>query len=321
MALRTEFGGRDVEIPFAAGSVYGIRSFQVVRCLDTDQQIWSGMRPGAHPSWYPLLVGPARNEFVYHDGANHAECGKLQESYSYVGHPRHRIATRDCTCGFYSYTAPRYNQFLRADCIGAVVKAYGHVTYGSMGFRTEKCEIVAAVNPHLSEEHNSWVMPEYYLKPEERFRRPQFLTFRQRHQIAFWDTRQMIWSIVGVEVALAIFMAIFTSWVALSPALLAVVFSVGIWEGRKGRALLRNHHQRCDNSVLWDVLYAQHLAKQKEDENEVHHSYNRTAISAEHFEQIAEKYPSIEWFPNASSMLAKYPLTQYKDLPQGKGKV
>jgi hypothetical protein len=61
---------------------------------------------------------------------------------------RHRAPHEDCRCGFYAYTDPRHEE-IAYDCgqIFGLIKGYGRTLIGSRGFRCEKAEIVALVNP------------------------------------------------------------------------------------------------------------------------------------------------------------------------------
>lgn len=66
--------------------------------------------------------------------------------------PAHQVTDPDCTCGFYAYTEaePLLKNSVTTGFYPAVfglVKAWGHVTQGTHGFRAEKAQIVALTRP------------------------------------------------------------------------------------------------------------------------------------------------------------------------------
>lgn len=65
---------------------------------------------------------------------------------------KHSIGHPACTCGFYAYTDwnSLYQNSLTSvdDYVFGLIRGYGHVTVGSMGFRAEKADIVALTFPH-----------------------------------------------------------------------------------------------------------------------------------------------------------------------------
>ena len=64
--------------------------------------------------------------------------------------PPHVVTAPEHTCGFYAYTdeASLFENSNRgANSVFGLIKAYGHVTQGTKGFRAEKAEIVALTEP------------------------------------------------------------------------------------------------------------------------------------------------------------------------------
>jgi hypothetical protein len=65
----------------------------------------------------------------------------------------HPVAHPSCTCGFYAYTSPQALyantpwSYSSAGEVYGLVRGYGHVTVGSLGFRAEKADIVALTWP------------------------------------------------------------------------------------------------------------------------------------------------------------------------------
>lgn len=104
--------------PLIAGSINGIRSWRV-----EDDGTLTGV--SHHREWTL--------------GENHAEC-------AYYAKPTHRVASDECSCGFYAYLDPSANAYCFSDAPRGIVKAYGAVTVGSRGFRAEKAQIVALVD-------------------------------------------------------------------------------------------------------------------------------------------------------------------------------
>lgn len=62
----------------------------------------------------------------------------------------HEVTDPSCTCGFYAYTAEKSlleNSWDKSRSIFGVVKAWGHVTQGTKGFRAQKAQIVGLTVP------------------------------------------------------------------------------------------------------------------------------------------------------------------------------
>lgn len=154
----SDFSGLD--FCTAIGEVYGFRTWKVdtygrLRALHVDQsRPW---RPGVneavcHRSHY------ANGGYVY---------GQLMRSYSFVFDPssssvvaepakpepkpeQHAIPDEKCQCGFYAYTDLRHEEtadYHGEGFITGIVQGTGRTLIGTKGFRCEKAEIVALLDP------------------------------------------------------------------------------------------------------------------------------------------------------------------------------
>jgi len=117
-APMSEFSG----VPFVAGALYGIRAFDV----SPEGTLHS---PSATFDWGPDI--------------NIAICNRETGLYNRMIISRHKIASGDCTCGFYAYFQTKYDAYWIPGRARAIIKATGTITYGSRGFRCEKARIVA----------------------------------------------------------------------------------------------------------------------------------------------------------------------------------
>lgn len=63
----------------------------------------------------------------------------------------HEVPDENCTCGFYAYTGPERPEVAQrtADDIVGVIRGTGRTLIGTHGFRCEKAEIVAFLDPTL----------------------------------------------------------------------------------------------------------------------------------------------------------------------------
>ena len=84
-----------------------------------------------------------RHDPCWTEGVNLARCYDGWASWI----SGHKTASRDCTCGFYAYFSPAYNQ-LGGDVEG-VIEGHGRATVGTKGFRVERAKIVALVVPRF----------------------------------------------------------------------------------------------------------------------------------------------------------------------------
>jgi hypothetical protein len=124
--------------PLYLGEITGIRAFKVLP--DTKVSRYLGLTQVLSPS----------QPHVWADGVN---TGKCFRPFQYPNEKTHKIAQRDCRCGFYAYfdSAHAY-AFWPAGYPGVlgIVRGSGRVTYGRDGFRAEKMRIVAFVDEYQS---------------------------------------------------------------------------------------------------------------------------------------------------------------------------
>jgi hypothetical protein len=110
-----------------AGEVVGMRAFNVRR---------DGTLTGPH------------TDYPFEPGENHAEC-----NYGLHYYPFEAIGARNCSCGFYGYFYHASNSYHHGlvGTVQAIVKGTGNATVGTEGFRIEKAELLALVQPVRSE--------------------------------------------------------------------------------------------------------------------------------------------------------------------------
>jgi hypothetical protein len=126
----TDFGGK-LDVPFVAGSLYGLRAFGIeddgLHSVSMRDYLW---KPGE-------MVASCYHTFDYWDA-----------NYFDAQPKRHQVASGRCRCGFYSYhQVPEAKSYHPEDGIMGVIEAYGHVTLGNKGMRSEKARIVGLVVP------------------------------------------------------------------------------------------------------------------------------------------------------------------------------
>lgn len=117
-------------VPFAVGSLTGLRSFRVT----SDGRLTAINFP-----------------YVYHGGENHARCEMgIPDSVSVRFGEYHHVAVQWCTCGFYAYYNGK-DSYSSVNTVTGIVQGYGKCTYGAEGFRAQKVRILAIINPHLTD--------------------------------------------------------------------------------------------------------------------------------------------------------------------------
>ena len=121
MSLRPEFDGP----PLVHGSIIGLRSMNIHKLTGKLES------PNQRHCWKP--------------GINYAQCYRGRWA-------NHRVAERDCACGFYAYWNGADTYATTSD-ISVVVRATGLVSLGSEGFRAEKMEIIAIEAPEGMRQH------------------------------------------------------------------------------------------------------------------------------------------------------------------------
>lgn len=115
----SDFGRYDA-IPFAQGSLVGIRAFD-----ESEGKLES-----------------VTASYTWSEGENVASCSNYGAYAS-----DHKTASKRCSCGFYAYFDHDHVAHASPFAIMTVIEAYGRVTFGSLGFRAEKAKILAVYNP------------------------------------------------------------------------------------------------------------------------------------------------------------------------------
>lgn len=153
-----DFKGADFD--FTVGEVYGLRVWRIddfgrLRALHV--QTAAPWRPGINEAaciaehdgsqvWYSggLIMTVPGSYTYYSTGANSAKRRGCK-----------RVPNEKCRCGFYAYTSISHTELSKAqepDHILGMVRGSGRTLIGSKGFRSEKAEVVALLDPtHLPE--------------------------------------------------------------------------------------------------------------------------------------------------------------------------
>jgi hypothetical protein len=104
---------------------------------------------------YTILQQTAvRSHVQWSDGTTETIDGKLK--YQTVETSQtHEVPDENCTCGFYAYSSRENDGHTGAQNVGGIIKGYGRTLIGPKGFRCEKAEIVALIDPTRGGERNS----------------------------------------------------------------------------------------------------------------------------------------------------------------------
>lgn len=137
---RDDFGQGTVstkqDVQLVAGSIYGLRAFGFAT---------------NHKTGKLVLRSPSNYSPEWQAGEMVAKC-----SYAYLWESKgHRPGQANCSCGFYSYyrMGPAKTYLPARDSLNSVngllgvIEAYGRVTIGDRGMRSEKARIVGLVVP------------------------------------------------------------------------------------------------------------------------------------------------------------------------------
>lgn len=95
-----------------------------------------------------------RSHVQWSDGTTETIDGRLQYQ-EIVQTQAHEVPNENCTCGFYAYNSRENDQHSQAQFVGGVIKGYGRTLIGPKGFRCEKAEIVALIDPTRGGKRNS----------------------------------------------------------------------------------------------------------------------------------------------------------------------
>jgi hypothetical protein len=220
---REEFDGR----PLVADSIVGVREFDVdslgrLRGV-TYAHVWT---PGVNEaecsssrsdSSRSLSVHLTRMKWAFATGSPIASNDiKVDDALAEDEPKKHQTASLNCTCGFYAYTDTDDRAYSTSDRVTGIVRGSGVATVGSRGFRVERAEIVALINPRPKVAPLSWVARRWN----------QFSAWASEHDTAAMALG-IIGSIVGIVAAPAL-MAGVSAWFA---PLLALTFAGPIFLG------------------------------------------------------------------------------------------
>lgn len=116
-------------VPFAAGSMIGLRAFSV-RPTESGDMWLAGIT-------YHSVFAPGVNE-ACHRGVMDERLlpGQLPEN--------HIVAGMNCACGFWAYYNGA-NNASHPQTVAAVVEGFGRVTYGTEGFRSSKMRVLGLI--------------------------------------------------------------------------------------------------------------------------------------------------------------------------------
>lgn len=164
--------------PFVAGSLVGLRAFAIDAygrlhgpsydsVFRPGENVATCRKPDDDGMWqYFQPVTFSSGGFTLSDDPTLAAAAV--ESKPLKKESQHRVAGKDCSCGFYAYYDGR-NDYLKVpsggggwtvtfggatgassrDRIGAVIEGFGVCTVGSRGFRAEKARLLALIQPEV----------------------------------------------------------------------------------------------------------------------------------------------------------------------------
>lgn len=174
-----EFSGLDFDL--AIGEVYGLRVWRmddygrlrarnlstvgpwkpginVAKCHAQTESIAGIVDPsgkGCQPYNVTTRYGGGRKTFVieWSDG----NCESYTDKDLTFGATTHAVPDEKCQCGFYAYSDPRHEEAATRPWIGpsstpgryilGIIRGTGRTLIGTKGFRCEKAEIVALLDP------------------------------------------------------------------------------------------------------------------------------------------------------------------------------
>ena len=119
------------------GAYYSWPSIQRAYYLSALDGLVPGFGPLSHPDNFDKLRG--------------YKAYRIMVSFE-VPKADSRPAAPACTCGYYAYTSReglKRNQQTHSISTYGLIKGYGHVTQGTLGFRCAKAEIVALTKPYV----------------------------------------------------------------------------------------------------------------------------------------------------------------------------
>lgn len=157
MKTAPDFAG--VDFCTALGEVYGIRSWKVdaygrLRALHVpDAPAW---RPGVNVATcctdptLPWISFTSLASYTFDFGKGGMVTTPTTKEESPAPRQPHETPDENCKCGFYAYTDPNRPESRPTaanEYVVGVVRGSGRTLIGTKGFRTEKAEIVALLDP------------------------------------------------------------------------------------------------------------------------------------------------------------------------------
>lgn len=263
-----EFSGT----PWAVGSMVGLRHFRL-------------MADGS-------LVGMAG--YAWAPGTNTALCDRRLAQATGTVPADHVVAHRDCSCGFWAYTSPRWlgRHDHGAGMLG-IVEGFGHVTYGSKGFRSSKARLIAVVAPAPATdaaERTQWLVDQGKPAPSAELLSDVVTNPPRPHPVlSNLQWLALSWAVplvIGFTIALAVVLAGFPQAGVLGVLAGTLVLGVVV------RALMR---ASCGGVRL----------AVKETASRV-----ESAVMVAYGTQLLhERYPEVEFYPTLADALRAHPLT------------
>ena len=203
----------------------------------------------------------------------------------------HKIAARDCSCGFYAYFGERRVNHTSDYSVLGVIEGYGRVTFGQFGFRAEKAKILALYNPHAKESDAN--------PKSQRFHAIRSLAGNLKFEMsvlalytAVSTTRIFLYDHLALNIV---------GWVLW--AIWFVSFCAGFVVRRRLRKNLRAQASMERLLAISQGNYS-HLDKCGSE------------ISKEVYREIQKKYPSIPMYRTVEAMVEAYPPTVHAELSE-----
>lgn len=293
--------------PLVADSITGVRSFRVDKLGRltgvTHTKVW---RPGLNTATCPHLPIKAKATAEDLDAATEAvrAFGQAQpDPYSssmlraltgFTIHATerkkvdkgHRPGGFGCECGYWAYFADP-DEFSDEHTLTGIVSAQGVVTVGSKGFRAEKAEVVALVEPRREgqsdESSTIW---------------QRWSDWIYEHQYGWQDTTLVtaLTGVVLIAIALSIISltggaGIEASWTALALALSSLagwlIRNRGVESGRK-------RHAQQALTIRFTPF----------------DSTPREPVTPERWEAVRRNYPDVPTYPSLKAALRDFPLSE-----------
>lgn len=151
-----EFSGLD--FPLAIGQVYGLRAWTMDSRGRLRAKRWYSApvwRPGVNVAECvksPYGMGGLITSALYTYARYGIDVSPSKTDTEELAKPKkHDVPSEDCGCGFYAYTGPDRPEVAKRekDDIVGVIRGTGRTLIGTHGFRCEKAEIVALLDPTL----------------------------------------------------------------------------------------------------------------------------------------------------------------------------